>query len=97
MSNRDEFVTRLKGQIDEWNAQIDDLQAAAKEASEEVRARYEEGLETLLARRDEALDKLTQLQESSEMAFEELRIGAEDVWQRTKDAFAAAGEWLSEG
>ncbi len=90
MSSRDEFVAKLKVQLDSWNAQIDELEAKAAQASGDTRAKYEEQVDVLRDRQEEARDKLGEIRAASEGAWEELRAGAEDAWSRTKDAISAA-------
>ena len=73
MSSRDEFVQKLKDQIDALNSEIDQLEARARETSGEVeeelrkqRARVEEQREQFYAR------------------LEALKEAGEDNWERVK-------------
>ena len=38
MSTRDKFVAKMKHQLDEWNAEIDSLEAKTHQAKEDARA-----------------------------------------------------------
>ncbi|MHA7815239.1 MAG: sll1863 family stress response protein [Pseudohaliea sp.] len=73
MTSRDEFVQKLKDQIDALNSEIDDLEARARETSGEVeeelgkqRARVEEQREQFYAR------------------LESLKQAGEDNWERMR-------------
>ncbi len=90
MSTRDAYVQKLKAQIDDWNADISKLEAKAGQATADARIKYEQSLNSLRAERDKADEKIEQIQESSEDAWVEFQAGAEDLWGRTKAAFAAA-------
>jgi hypothetical protein len=42
MSKRDEYIERMKLQLDELDAKMDKLEAKAKVAKEDMRAKYKE-------------------------------------------------------
>lgn len=42
MSNRDEYVIRMKAKLEEWNANIGTLAARADEVSADIRSEYNE-------------------------------------------------------
>jgi DNA-binding transcriptional MerR regulator len=74
MASRDEFVEKLKSQIDALNEEVDELEARARETSGEVsaeldkqRARVEEQREQFYAR------------------LQALRDAGDDSWERVKD------------
>ncbi|RDB42501.1 hypothetical protein DU490_12685 [Halomonas sp. DQ26W] len=90
MSNRDEFVEQMKARLDEWNAEIDELAARARHASDEARVKYEEDIERLKQRRDETRRRLDELQHASEAAWDSLRQGMEESWELMRKAFRDA-------
>ncbi len=90
MSNRDTYVQKFKVQLDQWNAEIDKLEAKVQKASANLKIGYRKQIASLRDQRDQAKQKLLQVQDSSEDAWEELKQGAEDVWSRTKEAFSKA-------
>lgn len=74
MASRDEFVQKLKDQIDDINSEVDELEAKARETSGEVeeelnkqRARLEEQRALFYAR------------------LEDLKQAGEDNWERVKN------------
>ncbi|KAA0009671.1 hypothetical protein F0A17_20405 [Billgrantia pellis] len=94
MNRRDEFIERMKAQLDEWNAEIDELAARARRAGAETQTRYREDIERLKRRRDETRQRLEALQFASEAAWESLREGLDDAWElmrkALRDAYAHA-------
>lgn len=83
---RDEYVRKLKLQLDEWNDRIDALEERLEDAQAGARKRYQEQRDSLMARRREAEEKLKEIQEASGNAWEELREGADRAWAQLKDA-----------
>ena len=63
--NRDEYVRKLKDQIDQWNAQLAKWEAM----SEEVKNKYLQQLDEAQVKRDEALAELTRMQGASADAW----------------------------
>lgn len=90
MSNREDFVAKLKAQLDEWNIDLDKLQAKAEHLSAEVKSTYHEKIASLTSRRDEAKQKLAELEELGEEAWDKVEHTAEQTWTGIKDAFAKA-------
>jgi bacterioferritin-associated ferredoxin len=59
--NRDEYVQKLKAQVDQWNAQM----ATWEKASEDVKNKYLQQLDEARVRRDEAIAEMKRLQGAS--------------------------------
>jgi DNA repair ATPase RecN len=90
MSKRDAFVSKLKAQLDEWNADLDRLEAKMRGAEAGLKMKYEERIAALRRQRDEAKRRLSQIQEAAEDSWEHLKQGTEDAWAALKGAFARA-------
>jgi len=90
MSNRQEYIDKLKLKLDEWNAKIDEMEVQAKLAEMENREKYESEIARFKAKRDEIQNRLETMRHSSEQAFEELRQGAEQAWDSLWDAYKKA-------
>jgi hypothetical protein len=84
--DRDEYVRKLKAQIDQWNAQM----AKWAEASEEVKNKYLQQLDEAQVRRDEAVAELKRLQSASADAWTQMMKGAESAFKNMQDAFENA-------
>jgi chromosome segregation ATPase len=88
--NKEAYVAKLKTQLDEWNAELDQLEARVRGAAADVRLKYEEQLRSLRQQRDEARRKLEQIQSAAADAWEQLTQGVEDAWNALKEAVTKA-------
>ena len=70
MTKRDEYIEKMKLQLDELDAKMDKLEAKATLAKEDVRAKYKE--------------EMTKLREQSKLAkgkLQEVKAAGEDKWE----------------
>ena len=88
--NRDEYVQKLKTQLDAWNAETAKWETKAKSAQDEAKAEYERYLAQFHQRRDEGMEKMKEIQAASTEAWSEMMRGADDAWKRMHDAFNQA-------
>jgi DNA repair ATPase RecN len=77
MSKRDEYVAKMKQQLDELNAQISELEAKAEAGTAELGKKYEE-----------QVSHLRELSGSAKQKMDEIREASEDKWE----ALVAEGE-----
>ena len=70
MLKRDQYVQKMKQQIDDLNGQIDKLGEKAKGANVELRAKY-----------DEQMSELGKLSKAAHKKMEEIRDSGEDKWE----------------
>jgi len=84
--NRDEYVQKLKAQIDQWNSQM----AQWESASEELKKKYLQQLDEARVRRDEAIEEMKRLQGASAEAWTQMMQGAETAFQAMQGAFERA-------
>ena len=82
-AKRDEYVAKMKLQLDELNAKMDKLEAKAQEAKEDARAKYKE-----------EMSKLRQQSKLAKGKLDELKAAGEDGWdamvaemEKVRDAF----------
>lgn len=83
MSKRDDYIEKMKLQLDEANTKMSELEAKAKEAKAEAREKYAEEMGKLRHQSQLAVSKL-----------EELKAAGEDSWdgmvaemEKIRDAF----------
>lgn len=86
MSNRDEYIAKLKTQLDNLNTEMGKLEAKAKEAKADARGKYNEEMHKLRQQSRLAVEKLEELRASGEDSWEQLVAEAEKV----RDAFVHA-------
>ena len=90
MSKRDEYVAKLKVKLDDWNKDIDKLEAKAEHVKDDVKDKYQEEIEVVRQQRDSVKEKATELINSSEEAWEELKTGVEAAWHKLTEAIDRA-------
>jgi lipid II:glycine glycyltransferase (peptidoglycan interpeptide bridge formation enzyme) len=90
MINRDEYVQKLKAQIDQWNAEASHWEEKAKKAQAGMKAEYERQLEQFQAKSRDALAELRRLQGASTDAFGEMMRGADAAVKNMQEAFDRA-------
>jgi hypothetical protein len=84
--NRDEYVQKLKSQIDQWNAQMAKWEAL----SQDVKNKYLTQLDELQVRRDEALAEMRRIQGASADAWGDMMRGTEGAFKEMREAFERA-------
>lgn len=90
MDKRDEYVEKLKKQLDLWNAEVSRWEGKAQQATAGMRAEYEEQLQSFREQRDQAMEHLRRVQTSSGDAWKDLMRGTEDAWSKMREAFDKA-------
>jgi hypothetical protein len=90
MTKRDEYVRKLKNQLDQWNAEAAKWEQKSKSAQSEMRAEYDRYLDSFRSRRDEAMYQLRQLQAASGEAWTDMMQGADAAWRAMGEAFVKA-------
>ena len=85
--NREEYVQKLKAQIDQWNVQAARWEAQMREAQGRMREEYARQLEQVKGRRDEMLYQMKLLQGASAGAWEDMMRGADQAWKSMQEAF----------
>jgi len=95
MDKREEYVQKLKGQLDQWNAEVAKWEAKTKEAQASARAEYEKQLAEFRRQRDQALEQMRRIQGASGDAWLEVVRGADEAWARMREAFEKARSHFS--
>jgi hypothetical protein len=90
MMNRDEYVQKLKTQLDQWNAEAAKWEVKAKDGQAHMKAEYDKQLAALNSRRDEALYQLKLMQNASTDAWQDMMRGTEEAWKNMSEAFNKA-------
>lgn len=90
MSLKDTYIEKLKVQLDEWSADIDVLEAKAKQADAALKSKYHEKIEELKYQQTLAQGRISELQGAAEEAWEEIKNGGEIVWATIKQTFSDA-------
>lgn len=88
--NRDVYVKKIKAKLDEWNAEIDRLEAISRQKGADMQAAYQNRLEELKEKRQSTRMKLEKLQSAGENAWQDLKEGVESAAQSLGEALKAA-------
>ena len=94
MTTRDAYVAKLKEQLDRWNADMARWEEKSRSAQAEMKERYARELDVLKAQRELARYNLRLLEDASVSAWSDLRKGADDAWERMREATTAAASWF---
>jgi lipid II:glycine glycyltransferase (peptidoglycan interpeptide bridge formation enzyme) len=90
MTKREEYVEKMKSQLDQWNAEAARWEDKMKHAEADMKSEYQRQLEALHSRRDEAMYQLHQLQVASTDAWMDMMRGVEEAWKRMGEAVGQA-------
>ena len=92
VSRKDEYVAKMKKQLDDWSTGIDELQVKASLAKAELKVKYEEQIAELRKKRQEGESKLNAIKAAADDSWEHLKGEAERTWGALK---AAGNEFKS--
>ncbi|MCC6474594.1 MAG: hypothetical protein IT514_12720 [Burkholderiales bacterium] len=87
---RDEYVNRLKQQLDQWNAEAAKWEDKLEQTRAGMSQEYEKQIASLHGRRDEVLHQMRLVQTASLDAWQDLMRGADQAWRNMQEAFEQA-------
>lgn len=90
MINRDEYIQKLKSQIDDFNAEAAHWEDKARKAQAGMKGEYERQIANFQRKSAEAAAELGRLQSASADAFTELMRGADRAMKGMQEAFDQA-------
>lgn len=90
MNQRDEYIEKLKQQLDQWNAEVAKWEDKTRQAQAGMRTEYEKQLQAYRRQRNQALEHMRRIQSASGEAWMELVRGADDAWAKMREAFEKA-------
>ena len=90
MEKRDEYVEKMKVQLDQWNGEIAKWEVKAKEAQAEARIELDKRLEAVRQQREQALYQLRLMQGAAGDAWLEMMKGTDEAWARMREVFDKA-------
>jgi predicted nucleic acid-binding Zn-ribbon protein len=80
MSTKEEYLAKLKTQLDSWQAEVGELEAKAGEATEDLKAELDGQIANLRLKFSEGEMKFNELADATEEAWEELKVDAEAMF-----------------
>ena len=88
--NREDYVQKMKQQIDDWNAKLGEWEVQVQKAQAGAKVQYEAQIKALEKQRDEALVHLNKTRDASQSAWMEVSKGAESAWKTMQASFEKA-------
>ncbi len=86
MSKRDEYVERMKKQLDDWNADLERLETKLGEMAGPVKSKLEPQLSKAREGYDSARMKLREVRNAGEESWEGLTDEVEHVWKTLRQS-----------
>jgi hypothetical protein len=90
MSKRDEYVDKLKAQLDQWNTEVAKWEAKAQKAQANARIEYDKHLKEVRRQRDQALEQMKKVQAATGDAWVDLVRGADEAWAKMRESLEKA-------
>ncbi|MCU0984157.1 MAG: coiled coil domain-containing protein [Acetobacteraceae bacterium] len=80
MDDKSAYRQKLEARLEQWRAEIDMLEAKAREAGADARILYEKQVEEWRGKQQEARRRLDELDKASGEAWKDLKSGLEAAW-----------------
>ena len=90
MSKRHEYLEKLKAQLEEWEYDINRLEARLDDAQGEAKVKLDKTLKDLKTKQKDVQGKLKKIEEAAEDAWHDVKDGLELAWDSLKLGFLAA-------
>lgn len=90
MSERDAYIEKAKAQLDQWNAEIDRIEARIREASADGETALRGMVQDLHGKRDALEQRLNETRQSGELAWSDLKAGMDSACKNLSDAIEEA-------
>ena len=81
--DRNAFIEKIKGKLNELDNEFDQLQVKADKASEDVRHKWESRKLELKEKRQELAARLDELRNDSSARWEDVKASVEKTWDST--------------
>lgn len=90
MEIKDAYKQKMAAQLNEWNAQINLLEAKLENAGADLKIERAKQLHELRAKQRAASEKLTELEKAGGEAWEQVKTTADKIWDELKAGVAEA-------
>lgn len=90
MKNRDEYVDKLKAQLDHWNVEVAKWELKARDLQAGTREEFDKSLQALREQREQAMYQMNLLQAAAGGAWKDLARGTDEAWARMREAYDKA-------
>ena len=90
MTSRDEYVKKLRKQLDLWETQMTAWESSARRARSGVRSELEKQMGIMQSRLDDMAFRMEQLTGASAGAWQEIARGVDESRKKMQDAYEKA-------
>lgn len=90
MNKRHEYIEKAKAQLEEWEYDINRLEARLEDAQDEVKVKLDKTIKDLKVKKKDLQGKMKQLEGAAEEAWIDIKDGLELAWDSLKLGFLAA-------
>ena len=90
MKNRDEYIEKMKAQLEQWEKQMAIWEAAALEATADAKIELEKQVGIMKSRADDLVFRMELLKGASADAWQDVARGADEARKTMHDAFEKA-------
>jgi predicted nucleic acid-binding Zn-ribbon protein len=80
MATKEEYLAKLKTQLDSWQVEVDALEAKASDAMDDMKPEIDAQIANLKVKFAEGEGKFNELADATEEAWEELKVDAEAMF-----------------
>lgn len=94
MIDRHQYVEKLKAKLDQWDRDLDVLEARVRDTSGELRQRSQQALADLQATQRQLGERLNELVHTTDDAWQRIRLSLDAALDNVKSGLAAAREEL---
>lgn len=89
MIDRHHYVEKLKARLDEWDRELDVLEARLKETRCEAEQRSQKAMADLKQTRQQLGQRVDELVTTSDEAWQRIRLSVDTAWENVKSGLAA--------
>jgi ABC-type transporter Mla subunit MlaD len=95
-AQKTEFVTKMQGQLDALNKDLDQLSAKIETSSDAIKADAKPKLQALRDQSAELTKQLDKARNATESTWESVKATSQKAFDSAKDGFQQARQWLSD-
>lgn len=95
-AEKTEFVTKMQGQLDALNKDLDQLSAKIESSSDAVKADAKPKLQALRDQTAELTKQLDKARNATESTWDDVKASSQKAFDSVKDGFQQARQWASD-
>ena len=95
-AQKTEFVTKMQGQLDALNKDLDTLSAKIESSSDTVKAEAKPKLQALRDQSAELTKQLDNVRNATESTWDSVKATSQKAFDSAKDGFQQARQWVSD-